>query len=172
MRKYAGGLGLGSVDEKLTEKFLYYIERDMMGFGPLNVIMDDYRVEDISCDGVGIPIYVWHRDYESLPTNIIFTDREALDNFIIHLAHKAGKHVSSAFPIVDAMIYGKHRLAATFREEISPRDVPNHPSAKPQIKNPKATVSDARIITPILVSARFNLLLAHLETFLGVAEAS
>ncbi|MEM2592830.1 MAG: type II/IV secretion system ATPase subunit, partial [Thermofilaceae archaeon] len=121
LRKYAGGLGLGSVDDKLTEKFLYYIERDMMGFGPLNVIMDDYKVEDISCDGVGIPIYVWHRDYESLPTNIIFTDREALDNFIIHLAHKAGKHVSSAFPIVDAMIYGKHRLAATFREEISPR---------------------------------------------------
>ncbi|MEM4449443.1 MAG: type II/IV secretion system ATPase subunit, partial [Nitrososphaerota archaeon] len=43
------------------------------------------------------------------------------DDFIIHLAHKAGKHISSAFPIVDAMIYGKHRLAATFREEISPR---------------------------------------------------
>jgi len=121
MRKYFPGFGLKSVDEALMEKFLYYIERDMMGFGPLNVVMEDYRVEDISCDGMGVPIYVWHRDFESLPTNIIFTDREALDNFIIHLAHKAGKHVSSAFPIVDAMIYGKHRLAATFREEISPR---------------------------------------------------
>jgi flagellar protein FlaI len=121
LRKYGRGLGLGNITEELTNRFLYYIERDMMGFGPLTVIMDDYRVEDISCDGVGIPIYVWHRDYESLPTNILFTDREALDNYIIHLAHKAGKHVSSAFPIVDAMIYGKHRLAATFREEISPR---------------------------------------------------
>ncbi|MDW8063068.1 MAG: type II/IV secretion system ATPase subunit [Candidatus Caldarchaeum sp.] len=121
MKKYLSALGLGSIDEATSEKFLYYVERDMMGFGPLNIIMDDYRVEDISCDGVGVPIYVWHRDFESLPTNIIFTDREALDNFIIHLAHKAGKHVSSAFPIVDAMIFGKHRLAATFREEISPR---------------------------------------------------
>ncbi|MEM4495335.1 MAG: type II/IV secretion system ATPase subunit [Candidatus Caldarchaeum sp.] len=121
MKKYLAGLGLGSIDEKTEAKFLYYIERDMMGFGPVNVVMEDYRVEDISCDGVGVPIYVWHRDFESLPTNIIFVDREALDNFIIHLAHKAGKHVSSAFPIVDAMIFGKHRLAATFREEISPR---------------------------------------------------
>lgn len=121
MKKYVSGLGLGSIDEKTEAKFLYYVERDMMGFGPLNIVMEDYHVEDISCDGVGVPIYVWHRDFESLPTNIIFVDREALDNFIIHLAHKAGKHVSSAFPIVDAMIFGKHRLAATFREEISPR---------------------------------------------------
>ena len=121
LNKYRRALGLGTLTEGLYEKFIYYIERDMMGFGPLNVIMEDYRVEDVSCDGLGIPIYLWHRDYESLPTNIVFTDRDALDDFIIHLAHKAGKHISSAFPIVDAMIYGKHRLAATFREEISPK---------------------------------------------------
>ncbi|MEM0083570.1 MAG: type II/IV secretion system ATPase subunit [Candidatus Nezhaarchaeales archaeon] len=121
LNKYRRALGLGTLTDELYEKFIYYIERDMMGFGPLNIIMEDYRVEDVSCDGLGIPIYVWHRDYESMPTNVIFTDREALDDFIIHLAHKAGKHISSAFPIVDAMIYGKHRLAATFREEISPR---------------------------------------------------
>jgi flagellar protein FlaI len=121
LNKYRRALGLGTLTEEVYEKFIYYIERDMMGFGPLNIIMEDYRVEDVSCDGLGIPIYVWHRDYESMPTNVVFTDREALDDFIIHLAHKAGKHISSAFPIVDAMIYGKHRLAATFREEISPR---------------------------------------------------
>ncbi|MEM0382324.1 MAG: type II/IV secretion system ATPase subunit [Nitrososphaerota archaeon] len=121
MKKYRRAVGLPSLSDELVEKILYYIDRDLMGFGPLNVIMEDYKVEDISCDGLYIPIYVWHRDFESMPTNISFTDREALDDFIIHLAHKAGKHVSSAFPIVDAMIYGKHRLAATFREEISPR---------------------------------------------------
>ncbi|MEM0482787.1 MAG: type II/IV secretion system ATPase subunit [Nitrososphaerota archaeon] len=121
MKKYRRAIGIPSLSDELVQKFLYYIDRDLMGFGPLNVIMEDYKVEDISCDGLNIPIYVWHRDFESMPTNVSFNDREALDDFIIHLAHKAGKHVSSAFPIVDAMIYGKHRLAATFREEISPR---------------------------------------------------
>ncbi|MCS7145263.1 MAG: type II/IV secretion system ATPase subunit [Nitrososphaerota archaeon] len=121
IKKYKRAVGMPSLSDEVVEKFLYYIDRDLMGFGPLNVIMEDFKVEDISCDGLNIPIYVWHRDFESMPTNVSFTDREALDDFIIHLAHKAGKHVSSAFPIVDAMIYGKHRLAATFREEISPR---------------------------------------------------
>jgi len=119
LKKYRGVFGQISEDSK--SKLFYYLERDMMGFGPLNVIMEDYRIEDVSCDGVNVPVYVWHRDYESMPTNIMFTDREVLDDFIIQLAHKSGKHISSAFPILDAMIYGKHRLAATFREEVSPR---------------------------------------------------
>lgn len=119
LNKY--GKGIGVVDENSKKKLFYHLERDMLGFGLLNVIMEDYRIEDISCDGVNVPIYVWHRDYESMPTNITFIDRAALDDFIIQLAHKAGKHISSAFPMLDAMIYGKHRLAATFREEISPR---------------------------------------------------
>ncbi|HDD39681.1 MAG TPA: protein kinase [Nitrososphaeria archaeon] len=119
LRKY--GKGLGTIDEDSKRKLFYYLERDMTGFGPLNVIMEDYRIEDISCDGVRVPIYVWHRDYESMPTNIMFTDRDALDDYIIQLAHKSEKHISSAFPILDAMIYGKHRLAATFREEVSPK---------------------------------------------------
>jgi flagellar protein FlaI len=119
IKKY--GKAFGKFDEKSKEKIFYYLDRDMTGFGPLNVLMEDYKIEDISCDGLNVPVYVWHRDYESIPTNIVFTDREVLDDFIIQLAHKSEKHVSSAFPILDAMIYGKHRLAATFREEISPR---------------------------------------------------
>ncbi|RLG01639.1 MAG: protein kinase [Thaumarchaeota archaeon] len=119
LKKYKRAFGRISEDSK--DRLFYYLERDMMGFGPLNVIMEDYRIEDISCDGVNVPVYVWHRDYESMPTNIMFTDRDVLDDFIIQLAHKSGKHISSAFPILDAMIYGKHRLAATFREEVSPK---------------------------------------------------
>jgi len=119
LKKYAAKFH--RVTPEAKERMLYYLERDMLGFGVLNVVMEDHRIEDISCDGVDTPIYVWHRNYESIPTNIMFTDREALDDYIIKLAHKSGKHVSSAFPVLDAMIMGKHRLAATFREEISPR---------------------------------------------------
>ncbi len=103
------------------DKINYYLERDLLGFGPLNVIINDYRVEDVSCDGVNVPIFVWHRKYESIPTNIRFLEKDALDDYIVKLAHKSGKHVSSAFPIVDAMLFGKHRLAASFRDEVSPK---------------------------------------------------
>ena len=100
-------------------KIEYYILRDNLGYGPLDPIMRDPLVEDISCDGVGKPIYVWHQEYESLPTNIRFTSEKELDSMILKLAHKAGKHVSIAFPIVDAILPEGHRLAATYRREVT-----------------------------------------------------
>ncbi|MEM3457261.1 type II/IV secretion system ATPase subunit, partial [Thermofilum sp.] len=103
------------------QKVIYYIERDLVGYGPIEVLIRDYKLEDISCDGVDRAIHVWHRDYESIPTNIIFRSRDYLREFIVKLAHMSGKHISAAFPIVDAMLPGRHRLAATYGEEVSPR---------------------------------------------------
>jgi flagellar protein FlaI len=82
--------------------------------------MRDPNIEDISCDGVTKPVYIWHRNYESIETNIEFQTDEELDNMVVKLVHMAGKHVSSAFPIVDASLPGKHRLAVCYRREITP----------------------------------------------------
>ncbi len=100
-------------------KILYYIERETVGYGPIDSLMRDPNIEDISCDGVGKPVYVWHRKYEYIPTNIVFVREEDLDSFIVKLAHKAGKHISVAFPILDAILPGGHRVAATYRKEVS-----------------------------------------------------
>jgi flagellar protein FlaI len=82
--------------------------------------MRDPNIEDISCDGVTKSVYIWHRTFESLETNIQFENDEVLDNMVVKLVHMAGKHVSSAFPIVDASLPGKHRLAVCYRREITP----------------------------------------------------
>jgi len=100
-------------------KLLYYIERNLLGYGPIDPLMKDPNIEDISCNGVNIPIYVWHKKYESIPTNITFLDEDYLNEFIMKMAHMAGKHISIAFPILDAMLPEKHRLAATFGREVS-----------------------------------------------------
>ena len=105
--------------EDSKRKILYYVARELAGFGVIHPLMLDPNIEDISCNGVGVPVYVYHRDFESLPTNIVFLDEDALDDFIIRLSHLAGKHVSSANPVVDATLPGKHRLAATFMREVS-----------------------------------------------------
>jgi flagellar protein FlaI len=99
----------------------YYIHRDLVGFGDIDIIMNDPMIEDLSVNGLNLPVYIWHRKYESLPTNLVFTDENALDNLIVKLTHLSGKHISTAFPVLDAMLPGKDRLAATFRREVSPK---------------------------------------------------
>ena len=74
-----------------VDKLAYYIVRDFLGYGKIDSLMKDHLIEDISADGANIPIYIWHRIYESLPTNIMFKDEAELDSFIIRLAYLAGK---------------------------------------------------------------------------------
>ena len=83
--------------------------------------MKDSMIEDLSINGLGTPLYVWHRKYESIPTNLTFTNESSLNNLIIKLTHMSGKHISTAFPLLDAMLPGKDRLAATFKREVSPK---------------------------------------------------
>ena len=102
-------------------RILYYLHRDFLGFGHIHVIMKDPMIEDISVNGMNIPVYIWHRKYESMPTNLTFIDENALNNLIVKLTHLSNKHISTAFPILDAMLPGKDRLAATFKREVSPK---------------------------------------------------
>jgi flagellar protein FlaI len=113
-------ISLGRLPEVSWYKILYYAERDLVGFGVIDPLMRDPNIEDISCDGVNKPVYVWHRTYENIETNIVFETDDELDNMVIKLVHMAGRHVSSAFPIVDASLPGKHRLAVCFRREVTP----------------------------------------------------
>lgn len=121
-RRLASKYGLTEkIGQESWPKFQYYLHRDLVGFGEIDVIMNDEMIEDLSVNGVNLPVYVWHRKYESLPTNLIFTDENALDNLIIKLTHLSSKHISTAFPILDGMLPGKDRLAATFKREVSPK---------------------------------------------------
>jgi archaeal flagellar protein FlaI len=115
--KYA--LSMGITPNVTWNKVYYYITRDMVGFGPLEAIMSDPNIEDVSIDGVDKDIYVWHKKHESLRTNLAFHSDKSLDDNIVRLVHMAGKHISTAYPIVDATLPGRHRLVATFRKEVS-----------------------------------------------------
>ncbi len=113
-------ISLGWLPDVSWYKILYHAERNLVGFGRIDPLMRDPNIEDISCDGVNKPVYVWHRKYESIETNLEFESDEELDNMVVKLVHMAGKHVSSAFPIVDASLPGKHRLAVCYRREVTP----------------------------------------------------
>jgi flagellar protein FlaI len=101
-------------------KILYYLERDLIGFGRIDPLMFDPYVEDISCSGINKPIYLWHRKYENIKTNVIFEDEQELEDFITRIVHREGKHISLAHPIVDLTLPGKHRMAVSFGKETTP----------------------------------------------------
>ncbi|MGD8565467.1 MAG: type II/IV secretion system ATPase subunit [Candidatus Bathyarchaeota archaeon] len=109
------------ISPESVDKIAYYVIRDFMGYERLDPLMKDHLIEDISADGVNIPIYVWHRLYESLPTNIVFEEEDELNSFIIRLAYLSGKNISRASPILDASLPDGSRIQLTYGSEVTRR---------------------------------------------------
>jgi flagellar protein FlaI len=107
-------------DQVGLKKIIYYIEKDLIGYGKIEGLINDPLIEDISCLGINKSVYIYHRKYANARTNIVFTDEEELDDFITRIVHRQGKHVSIAHPIVDLTLPGKHRLAISFGKETTP----------------------------------------------------
>ncbi|MEE9150856.1 MAG: type II/IV secretion system ATPase subunit, partial [Thermoplasmata archaeon] len=124
LRKTMDGL-LQGMDIRLNplakERIFYYVKRDFMGYGPIQVMMHEYQVEDISCDGVGVPIFIYHRKYGSIRSNVKFNTAQELDGFVVWMAQKCGKHISVASPMLDATVPDGSRLQETLSTHITKR---------------------------------------------------
>lgn len=101
----------------------YYIERDIVGLGRIEALMNDPNIEDISCDGLNIPIYVYHRDPKigSLKTNVMFKDDDELNTFVTKIAQKCKKSISISEPLLDATLPDGSRIQATLGTDIARR---------------------------------------------------
>jgi flagellar protein FlaI len=108
-----------NIEEGALDKIQYYLVRDLIDFGKIDPLMHDHMIEDISCDGPGIPIYVWHRRYESIPTNVVFEAEEELDSFVVRLAYLAGKHISIANPMLSASLSDGSRIQLSYGREVT-----------------------------------------------------
>ena len=102
------------------EKFIYYLRRDFLGYGKIDLLMKDENIEDVSCNGIGIPIYVWHREHESIPSNITYETKSELDAIITRLAYQAGRQISVAQPIIEGTLPNGYRIHLTL-DEVSKR---------------------------------------------------
>ena len=109
-----------AIEPLSVHKILYYLQRDFLDYERIDPIMRDGNVEDISCDGVGIPVFVYHDEHRDLDTNVSFGSR-ALSSFVTRMAQRSGKHLSVANPMVDGSLPDGSRVQLTFGGEIATR---------------------------------------------------
>ncbi|WFN34759.1 type II/IV secretion system ATPase subunit [Methanogenium sp. S4BF] len=107
------------LDPVSREKILYHIQKNFIGDGRIDAIMHDKYIEDISCDGINAPIFVFHSNYESIQTNLTYTRPDDLDSFVTKLAQRAGKYISIAEPMLDATMADGSRIQMTLGHEVT-----------------------------------------------------
>lgn len=102
-------------------KIYYYLARNFVGFNETEPLLRDYYVEDIECNGANTPVYVVHRVFRSIKTNVIFNDLDKLASFVEKLAQRVGKYISYASPILDGSLPDGSRVNATYTKDITSR---------------------------------------------------
>ncbi|MEM3366370.1 MAG: type II/IV secretion system ATPase subunit [Candidatus Methanomethyliaceae archaeon] len=100
-------------------RYAYFLKRDILGYGLLDPLIHDGRVEDIVVASSKNPVSCIHSDYGTMPTNISFCEDE-LDRYIEKLVYASGKSISLYKPIVSLRLPDGSRLSASYKKEVSP----------------------------------------------------
>jgi archaeal flagellar protein FlaI len=107
------------VPVRRRQVYLYYLHREFVGLGRTDAVLRDPFLEDISCLGPGVPLFVFHRVFGSVRTNVIYDSELELNKYVFRLAQIAGKHVSVYQPILDATLRDGSRINLTLGTEVT-----------------------------------------------------
>ena len=108
------------IEAETFYRLFYYLYRSFQGYGRIDPLMHDPAIEDISCDGSELPIFVYHDEYTDIETSVVFGEAE-LNNFVIQLAQRSGRHVSVSDPVVSTTLPDGSRIELALGEEVTPR---------------------------------------------------
>jgi flagellar protein FlaI len=102
-------------------KMLYFVQRNFVGLNEIEPLMQDPYIEDISCDGVNVPLFIIHRKYGSIKSNIAYEDAKNLRGFVVKLSERCGRFISYAEPLLDGTLPDGSRVQATFASDVTTR---------------------------------------------------
>jgi len=108
------------IDMNAFYRLFYYLHREFEGYGKVDPLMHDTHIEDISCDGYDLPIFVYHDEFDDVKTNLSFVEDE-LDSFVIRLAQQSGRHISIGDPVAEITLPDGSRAELALGEEVTPR---------------------------------------------------
>ncbi len=101
-------------------KILYHIERDIIGSGPIEPIIRDPYLEDISSIGVD-NVFIVHKIFDTVKTDLTFGDEQGLDNWLRSMSERIGRPVSDAKPIADGALPDGSRINIIYSVDVSRR---------------------------------------------------
>jgi flagellar protein FlaI len=101
------------IPERRFEFYAECVVREMVGYGIIDPLVTDDNLEEIMIIGPRKPVYLFHREYEMMTSNIEFySDQEVID-LINRIARQVGRRVDISSPLLDARLPDGSRVNAT-----------------------------------------------------------
>ena len=95
--------------DKLSRKLL----RDIIGYGEIDSLIQDDELEEIMIIGIGKPVFVYHRKYGMMKTNIQYDNERDIMELIDSIARQINRRIDKESPILDGRLIDGSRINAT-----------------------------------------------------------
>ena len=95
--------------ETLSRKLL----QDIVGYGQIDPLIHDDELEEIMIIGINKPIFVYHRKYGMMKTDISYKSSEELLELIDQMARQINRRIDQESPILDGRLPDGSRINAT-----------------------------------------------------------
>ncbi len=89
------------------------VVREMVGYGLIDDLVKDDQLEEIMIVGSKKPVYVFHREFEMMQTNIEFFSEQEIEDLVNKIAREIGRRVDVSSPLLDARLADGSRVNAT-----------------------------------------------------------
>jgi pilus assembly protein CpaF len=101
------------LSESLREQLFHDVLNELVGFGPIQLLLDDSTITEVMVNSVG-PVYL-ERDGKLVKSGIRFPDEESIVRLIDRIILPLGRHIDADSPTVDARLPDGSRVNAVIR---------------------------------------------------------
>lgn len=108
------------LNQQEYDKILYYIKRNILGSGPIEPLIRDPYLEDIHSIGIS-SVFIVHKIFDMLQTNISFSSKNRLDDWLRGMSERIGRPVSESNPIADGALPDGSRINIIYSDDVSRR---------------------------------------------------
>jgi len=100
-----------------TKKDFYseMVVREMIGYGIIDPLVKDKNLEEIMVISPNKPVYVHHREYDTMKTNVKFGVDEEIRDVIDRIGRQVGRRIDRSNPLLDARLPDGSRVNATIK---------------------------------------------------------
>lgn len=111
--KLANNSQNNTISNEYLDNLARKLFQDLVGYGEIDPLIRDDNLEEIMVIGIDKPVFVYHREYGMMKTNILFKDAGEMMNLIDSIARQINRRIDQESPILDGRLPDGSRVNAT-----------------------------------------------------------
>lgn len=102
-----------NANKKTMDMLINYILQQNIGLGNLDILLKDTNLEEVVINSSKEPVWVYHRKYGWLKTNVIVPSESRIRHYSTIIGRDVGKEITLLNPLMDAHLKTGDRVNAT-----------------------------------------------------------